>query len=250
MDDAGPTNRNESEISDWIRRHPEVWHFASELPSQLDDDWFDHTVGDIVSGARERRRRARRRRHRAFTAGVAVALLATGGTVAALLTRAGQPTRPEAGVLCRADAAPRTAAIEVGAGVDPVRACRAQWESGAFGDGFDVPSELVACIDPMGGAINVIPGDAAACAELSMEPADPELDVESDAVVALQDRLVEEINLAGCAPATEVAEQAQSILDESGLTGWRVQMTADPTTSVCAKVGVDSPTLTVFVNEL
>lgn len=250
MGDAGRMNRTESEISDWIRRHPEVWHFASELPSPLDDEWFDHTVDDIVSGARERRRRARRRRHRALTAGVAVAVLATGGTVAALLTRPGQPTRPEAGVLCRAEAAPQIVAIEVGAGVDPIPACRAQWENGAFGDDVDGPPELVACIDPVGGAINVIPGDAATCAELSMEPADPELDVESDAVVALQDRLVEEINLADCAPAAEVAEQAQSILDESGLTGWRVQMTADPTSSVCAKVGVDSPTFTVFVSEL
>jgi len=250
MDDAGRTNRTEAEFSDWIRRHPEVWHLASELPSQVDDEWFDQTVDDIVSGARERRRRARRRRRRAFTAGVAVAVLATGGTVAALLTRAGRPTRPEAGVLCRAEAAPQTDAIEVGAGVDPIVACRAQWESGVFGDDVDVPSELVACIDPVGGAVNVIPGDAASCSDLSMEPADPELDVDSDAVVALQDRLVEEINLADCAPAAEVAEQAQVILDESGLTGWRVEMNADPDSSVCAKVAVDSPTFTVFVNEL
>jgi hypothetical protein len=250
MDDAERPNRTESEISNWIRRHPEVWHFAGDLPSQLDDEWFDQTVDDIVSGARERRRRARRRRHRAFTAGVAVAVLASGGTVAALLIREGQPTRPEAGVSCRAEAAPQTDAIEVGAAVDPIAACRAQWESGAFGSDVDVPSELVACIDPVGGAINVIPGDAIACADLSMETADPELDVESDAVVALQDRLVEEINLADCAPAADVAEKAQAILDESALTGWRVQMIADPTSSVCAKVGVDSPTFTVFVNEL
>ena len=250
MDDAERTNRTEAEMSEWVRSHPEVWHFANELRSQLDDEWFERTVDDIVSGARERRRRVRRRRRRAFAAGVAVAALASGGTVAALLIRSGQPPRPEAGVLCRAETAPRTGAIEVGARVDPIAACRAQWENGAFGDDVEVPSELVACIDPVGGAINVIPGDAAACTGLSMEPADPELDVASDAVVALQDRLVEEINLADCAPATEVAEHAQSILDESELTGWRVQMNADPDSSVCAKVGVDSPSFTVFVNEL
>lgn len=250
MDDAARTNRTEAEVSDWIRRHPEVWHFADESAPQLDDEWFERTVADIVSGSRERRRRARRRRHRAVTAGVVVAALASGGTVAALLTRAGQPTRPEAGVTCRSAAALRSDAIEAGAGVDPVDACRAQWERGAFGNDVDVPTELVACIDPVGGAINVFPGDASVCADLSMEPADVELDVDSDAVVALQDRLVEEINLADCAPAADVAEQAQAILDQSGLTGWRVQMNADPTSSMCAKVGVDSPTRTIFINEL
>lgn len=252
MDDTTRPPRSDADISDWIRRHPEVWHFADELAPQLDDAWLERTVDDIVSGARERRRAARRRRRRFVTAGAVAVAVATGGTVAALVARSGQPQRPEAGVFCRAEASLRADAVELGAGSDPIEGCRAEWEDGSFASSVvdGALPDLVACIDPEGGAINVVPGDPNTCAELALEPADVELDAESLAVVALQERLVEEINAAECAPAGDVAAQAQSILDESGLSGWQVQVNADPATSVCAKVGVDSPTRIIFVFEL
>lgn len=239
----------DEDLAAWIREHPEVWPYATIDDVEVD---VDRVVDDVASGARERRWVARRRRRRIVAAGAVAVAIATGGTVAALVARSGQPARPEAGVVCRAEASLQADAVELGAGSDPIEGCRAEWEHGSFADKVgDAPLPgLVACIDQRGGAINVFPGDAGTCSELALEQADIELDAESVAVVALQDRLIEEINAAECAPAGEVADFAQTILDESGLLGWQVRMDADPATSVCAKVGLDTPSRTVFVVEL
>lgn len=239
----------DEDLAAWIREHPEVWSYATVDDVDVE---VDRVVDDVVSGARERRWVARRRRRRIVTAGAVAVAIATGGTVAALVARSGQPARPEAGVVCRVEASLQADAVELEAGSDPIEGCRAEWEHGSFADKVgDAPiPDLVACIDPRGGAINVFPGDPGTCVDLALEQADTELDAESVAVVALQDRLVEEINAAECAPAGEVADFAQTILDESGLPGWQVRMDADPAASVCAKVGVDTPSRTVFVVEL
>jgi len=84
---------------------------------------------------------------------------------------------------------------------------------------------------------------------LGLEPADPTLDAESQSVVALQQRLVDEINLADCQPASTVQRQAQAILDESGLNDWSVVVVGDAGSSACAKTGVDTATKTVNVIE-
>lgn len=250
MPDEPTDSLAHDELAVWIRRHPEVWHFADELEPPIDQAWTERTIRDIESGARQQRRRARRRR-RVIAAGAVLAMLAAGGTAAAIATRSGQPAAPEAGVFCRAEPLILTHTVQLAPGSDPIADCRTEWDTGSFAHRVTsgrVP-DLVACIDPLGGAINVFPGDQAVCADLGMAVADAALDAESEVVLTLQARLVEAINAAECAPAAEVAERSQSILDESGLSGWRVQMNADPASSVCAKVGVDSPNQTVFVSE-
>lgn len=177
-------------------------------------------------------------------------MLAAGGTAAAIALRPGQPAAPEAGIVCLAEPGVNNHAVVLAPGVDPIEGCRAEWEHGSFSDraGGLVP-DLVACIDPVGGAISVFPGDPATCDGLGMQVADAVLDADSVAVIALQERLVAEINLADCQPtAVAVAEQAEQILAESGLTGWRVQINADAETGTCARAGVDSSSRTVFIS--
>lgn len=243
----------DEEMDALLDGHPAVLDDA-ERADLLDDREIDETVQRLVRGivADARVQRTHRRRHQLIAVGATVVLAAAvGGTAAAMLARSGQPSRPEGGVLCQADAVEQKHAVHVGAGVDPIEACRVEWEHGSFAqyvvDGA-IP-DLVACIDPVGGVINVFPGDAEECAARGMEIADPELDDESRAVVVLQDRLAEEMDRAGCAPAAEVAERARSILDESELAGWQVHVNPGAETSTCAGVGVSSARRTVFITE-
>lgn len=247
MSDRRETPMTDSELAEWIRSHPEVWDYAAPDGPDLD---MDQIVDDVLSGAVQRRRRTSTRRRRATVVGVAVGVLALGGTAAALMLRSGQPNAPEAGTLCRVEASLDADAVTVAAGRDPVEGCGQLWAEGRVGaleTGGLVPP-LVACIDPRG-AINVFPGEVAVCAGLGLEPADPTLDTESQSVVALQQRLVDEINLADCESASTVQRQAQAILEESGLNDWTVVVVGDAGSSACAKTGVDTATKTVNVIE-
>lgn len=232
----------------WISQHPEVWGSAVEASTSAAQDG---AVRRITSGqhAAERANEFTRRRRRAIAGGaLAVAVLAGGSVGVAALIRSGQPARPNEGITCRAAADVRADAIVIDVQADPVAGCAALWSEGKFSVPGSEPSipELAACIATTGN-IEVFPGDQPVCARLGLTPSDSTLSPESDAVVALGDRLSNEVNLAACAPAALVTAAAQRIVDESGLKGWAVVVRPDAVGAACAKTAVDAPTRTVTI---
>lgn len=242
----GPSDR---ELARWVR---ETLLFDAE-DEPRDEAKAQRMLAEIYRrSAADDDRRRRRRRRRIFGAAGAGLLIAGGATVAALTLRGGQPSVPEGGIGCHSEATLESDVVVVAPGQEPVAACRQVWESGEFAEllGAGQVLELVVCVDPVGGAINVFPGEAGLCAELGLEPADPELDAESQAVLDLRARLGEEINALDCQPATAVAEQVEAILAESGLADWQVVFAADPETNACAKAGLDSATRSISIIEI
>jgi hypothetical protein len=244
-DDRLPTN---DDLSTWIVQHPEVWSSAVEEPSATD---LDEAVRRITSGehAASRANDFARRRRRAIAGGaLTIAVLAGGTAGVAAVIRAAQPTRPNEGISCRAAADLQADAILIDAQADPVAACARLWSDGEFSTPGTEPTipELTACITTTG-VVEVVPGDDSVCGRLGLTASESTLDTESAAVLALSDRLTNDINLAECAPAVEVADAAQQIVDESGLQGWTVTMRADSTQAACAKTTLDAPTRTITV---
>lgn len=106
--------------------------------------------------------------------------------------------------------------------------------------------ELASCVDPRG-PINVFPGSESVCQQLGLQSADPDLTPANEAVVQLQDRLAQEVNLAECRPVSDVAAAATGFVSEAGLEGWQVVVTAGDETGECGKAAVDSNTQTVSI---
>lgn len=192
---------------------------------------------------------AARRRHRRWTRWVAVgggAIVIAGGAVAAAALLRSEPTRPEAGTFCRAAATVDADAVEIAAGNDPIAGCEELWESGRFGTGSVPP--LIACISDAG-SVDVFPGDQSHCEALGLLVAETSLSPENQAVVDLSEQISEEINLGECRPVTEVIRHVESLLAESGLIDWRVQVEPGSETGVCGKAAVDSAGRTITVHE-
>lgn len=228
-------------IAEWIREHPEVWAEASDPMSPA---FVEGVIVDIVSGARMARLNEREtRRHRNLVAGFVAALVVAGGAVGvAALVRSGQPTQPTAGVACREAPGVDADVIVIEPTDDPVGGCEAVWAAGRFSEtplsGGEAPA-LMACISDAG-VIEVYPGDAETCTRLGLSNADPALDVENQAIVALQERLANEINLQPCVTAEDAAAIGLRIVEESGLAGWTVEIRTDSAGASCAKAAVDT----------
>jgi hypothetical protein len=175
--------------------------------------------------------------------------LVTGGAVGvAALLRSGQPSRANEGIACRASADVRADAIVIDFQQDAVAGCAALWSQGRFaapGAQPEIP-ELTACIAAPGD-IEVFPGDQSVCERLGLTAADSTLDPENAAIVALNDRLVSEVNLADCAPTSHVQDAVTRIVAESGLKGWTVTIRPDSNTASCAKVAIDAPSRTITI---
>lgn len=239
---------DDGNLSAWILEHPEVWGYAVEAPtSTVQDD----AVRRITSGehAAERSSEFTRRRRRAIVgAALAVAVLAGGTAGVAAVIRSSQPTRPNEGISCRSAADLRADAILIDAQPDPVAGCAVLWSEGKFSTPGSEPAipELTACV-ATAGVVEVLPGDQTVCGRLGLSVSEPTLNTEGAAVVALTDRLTNDINLAECAPTDEVADAAERIVDESGLQGWTVAIRADSVQATCAKTAVDAPTRTVTI---
>lgn len=235
-------------IAGWIREHPEVWGEASDPMSPA---FVEGVIVDIVSGARMARLDGREtRRHRKLVAGFVATLIVAGGAVGvAALVRSGQPTQPTAGVACLEAPGVDADVIVIEPTDDPVAGCEAVWSAGRFDrtplPGGEVPP-LVACISDAG-VIEVYPGDAETCTGLGLTNADSGLDAENQAIVALQERVVNDINARPCASAQAVEELAQRIVDESPISGWRVEVRPDSIDATCAKAAVIIPTQVVQV---
>ena len=129
--------------------------------------------------------------------------------------------------------------------VDPIAACAEQWAAGSLGPTQEVPP-LTVCIATTG-VVEVYPGDTQVCGRLGLATADPELTPDNLAVLSLNDLLVEEVDLADCAPAVDVQLAAQRIVDDLGLDGWTVKIRDDSQDADCAKVALDQPTKTITV---
>ncbi|MBI4933831.1 MAG: hypothetical protein HY828_08135 [Actinobacteria bacterium] len=239
---------DDGNLSAWILEHPEVWGLAVEAPTTTVQD---DAVRRITSGrhAAERAYEFTRRRRRAIAGGaLAIAVLAGGSVGVAALIRSGQPDRPNEGITCRAAADLRADAIVIDIKADPVAECATVWSEGKFAAPGSEPAipELAVCIADAGN-IEVFPGDQSVCARLGLTASDSTLSPENDAVVALSDRVTNEINLADCASAAAATDAAQLIVNESGLKGWTVVVRPDSAGAACAKAAVDAPTRTVTI---
>lgn len=228
----------DDELAAWIRDHPSVW--AAAPASEVDEADIERLVHKIASGQREANRveSMTRRRRRTAVGGVLSVVLIAGGAVGVAAIVRSQPSEPAAGIVCRAAAEPDADAFVIAAGADPIVGCTEVWETGSLVSGTRTAPPLTACIS-LPGAIEVYPGDTEVCASLGFPLADPTLSLDNQAVIALNDRLVDEINLAECATADQVFESAQQILDDSALDGWSVTIRADAADAACAKAAVD-----------
>lgn len=233
--------RNDDVIAEWIREHPEVWADASDPMSPA---FVDAVVCDIVSGARTARLHERKtQRRRKLIAGGASALVVAGGAVGvAALVRSAQPSQPTAGVACREAPGVEADVIVIEPTDDPVGGCEVVWATGRFGEstlsGGEVPL-LVACVSA-NGVVEVYPGDAATCISLDLAEADSALDEANQAIVTLQERLVNEINLQPCVSAEDAAAIGSRILESSVIAGWTVEIRMGSTGASCAKASVDT----------
>ncbi len=244
-DDHAPSEDNDL-VAEWIRNHPEVWDDAFPEPSEDDLDADARRV--LLRSAEVAALPARRRRRTATAIVVGAVVLASGSAGVAALIRSGQPTQPALGIACRAAEGIQADAIVIPPDADPIAACTDRWADGDLGPVSVVPS-LTMCIAATG-VVEVYPGDAAVCERLGLASADNELSAENQAVLALNDRLVEEINLAVCRPTAEVLLAVQDIVDDAELAGWIVRIRDDAARDAeCAKAALDQPAKTVFITK-
>ncbi len=229
-------------VAQWIRAHPEVWVDAS---SPLTTDFVDAVVADIVSGSRAARLRASielRRRKLAAGGALSVLLVAGGAVGVAAIVRSGQPTQPSAGIACRDGVGVDADVIVIEPTKDPIGQCGELWATGRFaqpGGAKPVVPALIACVSESG-VISVFPGVDTTCALLGLVDAEAGLDTQNRAIVELQERIAETINLKACGTAENVAAIAQRLVDESGLAGWIVEIRPDSVSAPCAKAAVDA----------
>jgi len=215
-------------------------------------------VDDIFSGAIRPPDLRRRRGRRAFGFGAGALLIVTGGVAAANLIRRDHVTKPEIGVVCRAEANRQSNLTDIGIQADPVGACRAQWESGEMNrvrDGLDNgapvdPSDisvpyLVACVSQTGvlEVFPVDPGDT--CEAVDLAPVPPTT-AGVDPLVALQERIVWEIN-GHCVSPADAPARIEQMLADLGLEGWTIQVGTERPDEPCSRVGFDAELRTVFV---
>lgn len=212
----------------------------------------DLTDRAIAEGRHRRAQVLRRSRRRRVATGIGVAVALTAGTaVAASVILREQPTAPQAGTVCRAKADLVADAIVVDPGRNPIALCQNLWDDGAFEEyGVDAPpEELVACISDSG-TVDVFPGTGGLCVELGLALADTDVNPESQKLVALQQRLVDEINTVDCATADQAAVSARQILDDLKLTEWAVQVNPDAAGADCAKAGIGPDNHHVYIHKL
>lgn len=177
---------------------------------------------------------------------VAIAAVVAAGCVTAVVAVSGQPSRPEAGVACRAAADVDADVVAAAPSLEALAACAEVWEAGelpdvdadpVLGDGTAPP--LIACIG-QGGLVEVYPY-VDACEALGLEAADSQLSPYNQRVVQLQEG-VAKLNLEICHGVGAIAQQINDLLFELDLDDWSVsQPTSTPAApEACAKGDVDA----------
>lgn len=212
------------------------------------DDAAQRVLAEVYRRSQARDDARRRRRRRLLGGSIIAGVMVSGSAVAAVVWWSGQPSRPEALVLCHSTAELGGDVIAIPPGDEPADGCGRLWADGQLptrGTSAQVPP-LAVCVGA-GGAIEVFPGDNQVCAALGLSGADSTLSTDNSAVVALQERLVEEVNLADCRPVPEVVAIVEQMLAESDMSEWTVTITPDAESGTCGKVAVDTTNQTVLV---
>lgn len=226
------------------------WTLQSEGPIEtMRPDDVEALIVNIVSGrikapARDRRHN-RHTRRKLWAAGVVVAVLGSGATVAAVWNRSAD--KPHEGIACHVSAdLGVTRAVVIPPAADPIAACSNVWGSGAVpaGHSTEVVPNMFVCAGASGG-LEVFPvlSDAAiSCEDLGLSKAIGVLTV--DPLVALQDRLSADIN-ANCTDVETARKLAQSALTDLGLTNWTITVRRE--ISSCTAAGEDVDTQSVYL---
>jgi hypothetical protein len=140
-------------------------------------------------------------------------------TAAFALVRREHATNPT-GIACYAAANLDAEIAVVGPSLDPITSCATAWSDGTLSSAG--APQLTACVTETG-VVAVFPGDVAVCSKLGLAELDPERNDEQQAVVELQERMAS-VYSGACLRQPDALATAQRLLDESGLTGWKVQL--------------------------
>ncbi len=248
MSHKSPDRPEGWDIIDAIRRADPLASGDWPPPRSYDLDELIARITATDPDGRSVRRRAWKARHRrVILVGVGVLLVSSAG-VAVALVAGRESSRPESGVACRAEARLDSEIVVIEPGPDPIGRCATVWVEGRF-DTIDVeaPPPLVACVG-VSSAVEVFPGDSVeVCETLGLDPAVLELSPEAQAVIELQDRLVQAAG-SSCIAQSEAVALARELIAELELDGWQVQENPQLNpTDICALVGVDSSQRSVFI---
>lgn len=250
------TDRNAptDELSAWIRQHPETW--GNDL-APLDQQRLNDFTQAVLSRAQQLlghdAKAVRHRHRRRWIVGVSLsmALVTASGVGVAALFRGGQPSKPQLGVVCQDLLGEGRNMIVLPATDDPIGDCSALWREGRFtkpGDSDISIPELTACISANGAVIQVQPLSLGNCGELGLRDADERLDAQSKRLVALNDRISNEVNGAEpCLDASAALRRAQQIVDDFELSEWKVEIRSESVGATCAKATVISEQHTVQI---
>lgn len=148
------------------------------------------------------------------------------------------------GVACHRSADDSSDVVGLPPAVDPVAACEEPWLDGTFGNGSVPP--LIGCVNDAGVA-SVFPGNVSVCRTLGLADLRPGRTDEQQAMVDLENRLVEDF-LGACYRQQDALDHANSLLAASVLEDWTVQLAEPfPTGSECAAAGLIKESKTVMV---
>lgn len=214
--------------------------------SAMSDERLAELTDEAIQRAERHRRTSRKKR---LAAGIALATALSSGTAVAAAVLLREPTRPQAGIVCRNAADPNADAVVIRPSDDPVEACRSAWND-ETSDEFSepAPSQLVACVNA-NGTLEVIPGDDSSCASIGYAPAAKELSPAGQTLIDLERRLVDEINEGACIPVDKAKTLAEAIVADLGLQStWQVELNSDAQGQLCAQAGIDPENQLVFIS--
>jgi hypothetical protein len=217
---------------------------ASIEPERSDDDVIAHVMAQGAHPASPRRRRPRR------TAAVVIAmgLVAGTGAAAASVIARREAGRPEAGAVCRNSPKLDASAIVIALGPDPIGDCAVLWSSGELPrvgqqNAQGASPVLIACVGETT-AIEVLPATSGeTCASFGLSEADV-AEVLADPLVALNDRLVHEINM-HCMSGEAAADLIRTMMADLAIDD--LPIVIHPGDGECVRAGLDSETRAVFV---
>jgi len=227
---------------------------AEGSTATMQPDDVEALIADIVGGRIEApKTHSNRARRKVVAAGLVVGVLGSGAAVAALWNRS-NVSKPHEGIACHATAdLAVTRAIVIAPAADPIGACANLWRSGALPDladgskRVDVVPKLFICVGA-GGGLEVFPAlsDVAdSCADLGLtEPSGPSI---NDPLVALQDRLSNDIN-AKCTDLESAKQLVRAALSDLALSNWAITIRGD--LSTCVIAGEDPDTHSVYLFSL
>jgi len=180
---------------------------------------------------------------------VAVAVLALAAAAAALyLTR--QPTQIS-GIGCAADVGlDAVYVVEPAGGLDPEQ-CAPLWADGTITNPDVVPAgkvpPLVGCVNDAGTLMVLPTDDPGVCERLGMAVYTPAAK-DTDSMVDVRNRLVEQINPQVCPSFDDARRIAEDALADAGIDDWTVVVSRPPTDQrPCPSLSFDSSTRRILL---